>query len=297
MICDAHIHYIPLEIADQTSFYKGPWADKHALYDFLEVNNIEQALLVYPSTDAHLKLGSYGQVCRIYNKAVSGLMKENLKIIAAGLIDLEDISSLDSQVQRLADEGFRLVSLASSYGGRFLIDKVKSLLGVLDRFGFAVFVHPQTLNPIGFGRVKDPLLMPVLEYSFDVSMFLGLLMTEGLLSGRRVRFIFSSLAGVMPFLKERFDRVYTMLRQRGMVKDLGSLPSQILRGVYVDTSGASIGNLRLALELFGEDKLLWGSDYPVCGDISRNISVLDTLGEDLKEKIIYSNFARLFNHG
>ena len=157
-----------------------------------------------------------------------------------------------------------------------------------------VFVHPQTVNPIGFERVKDALLMPVLEYSFDVSMLMGLLMMEGFLSEYRVQFVFSSLGGVMPFLKDRLDRVYVMLRERGLVKDLGRLPTEILKAVYVDCSGSSLANIKLALEMFGEDKVLWGSDYPVCGDVKTGLSALDELGNDLKTKITYTNFKALF---
>ena len=109
-----------------------------------------------------------------------------------------------------------------------------------------------------------------------------------------VKFIFASLGGVIPFLKERFDRVYTMLRSRQLVKDLGKLPSEILKNVYVDTSGASLKNIKLAMDLFGEDKLLWGSDYPVCGDIQNNLNMLDELGLGIKEKIIHKNFEAIF---
>ncbi|MBN3041111.1 MAG: amidohydrolase family protein, partial [Candidatus Omnitrophica bacterium] len=145
-----------------------------------------------------------------------------------------------------------------------------------------------------FERIKDPLLMPVLEYSFDASMFMGLLMMEGIIEKYKVKFIFSSLGGITPFLKDRFDRVYQMLRKRQIVKDLGKLPTEILKKIYVDTSGASLGNIRLALELFTEDKLLWGSDYPVCAGIADNLKMLDALGEKTKEKIISSNFKSIF---
>ena len=136
--------------------------------------------------------------------------------------------------------------------------------------------------------------MPVLEYSFDSSLFMGLLMMEGIYEKYSIKFIFSSLGGVAPFLKDRFDRVYTMLRKRGIVKDLGKTPAEILKNVYVDTSGASLKNIELAIDLFGEDKLLWGSDYPVCGDIQNNLKMLDSLGQEVKEKITYKNFLNIF---
>lgn len=294
MLCDAHIHFIPKELSVHTDFYKGIWTDKGKLYEFLDKNNIDKALLVYPSTDAHLKLGSLGKACAFYNEAAAKVIDENKKIIAAGLINLDDSADISSQAKELKDKGFRAISIASSHNGKFIAKELTPLFEAAQEHSLAIFVHPQTINPVGFERLKDPLLMPVLEYSLDSSMFLGLLMMEGILEKFDVKFIFSSLGGVIPFLKERFDRVYTMLRRRELVKDLGKMPSEILRKVYVDTSGASLKNIQLAIDLFGEDKILWGSDYPVSGDVASNLAMLDGLGAKVKEKITGANFLRVF---
>lgn len=119
-------------------------------------------------------------------------------------------------------------------------------------------------------------------------------MMQGVLDKFKVKFILASLGGVVPFLKDRFDRVYTMLRKRKLVKDLGKLPSQILKEVYVDTSGASFGNIKLALDLFGQNHILWGSDYPVNVDLESNLKILDEFGPEVKEKISYKNLTTLF---
>jgi predicted TIM-barrel fold metal-dependent hydrolase len=292
MLCDSHIHYIAQEIAEHTSFYRGAWTDKQKLLEFLDTNKIDKALLVYPATDAHLKLG-WAKLCEIYNSNLEILLEENQRIIGCGIVDLE--ANVSAQVRHLKEEGFRGISIASSQDGKFILDKLQPLFEAAAKCNLAIFVHPQTINPIGFERVKDPLLMPVLEYSFDNSMFMGLLMMEGILEKFNLNFIFSSLGGVTPFLKDRFDRVYTMLRSREIVKDLGKLPSEILNKVYVDTSGASLRNIRLAIDLFGEDKILWGSDYPVNASVAENLKMFDGLINEVKEKIIYSNFSKLFN--
>ncbi len=294
MLCDSHIHFIPQELSAYTAFYKGIWTDKAKLYAHLEENGIAKALLCYPSTDAHVKLEVFSRVCELYNSALEKLIRENQKIIGAGIIDIDKPADVAGQVAALKARGFGAISIASSHNGKFLVKELEPLFEVAQHYGLPIFVHPQTINPVGFERVKDPLLMPVFEYSFDASLFMGLLMMEGILEKYVVKFIFSSLGGIVPFLKERFDRVYLMLRQRQIVKDLGKLPSEILKNVYVDTSGASLGNIRLALELFGEDKLLWGSDYPVCGDIEKELSSLDELGSALKEKILSANFLNVF---
>jgi len=100
MLTDAHIHFIPEEIASCTSFFKGAWSDKQKLYDFMDNQNIEKALLVYPSTDAHLKLGIKKEVS-IYNRSVEQILKENSKIIAACLVDIEDLSDVGLQLAEL----------------------------------------------------------------------------------------------------------------------------------------------------------------------------------------------------
>lgn len=296
MLCDAHIHFIPEELAIHTAFYKGAWTDRDKLYKFIDGHRISRAFLVYPTTDAHLKLGGDSRVCALYNTIIAKMLKEHSAIVAAGLVDFKD-SLVDAQVKDLKQQGFCAVSLASSYEGKFMTTELIPLFESVQKHGFAVFVHPQTTNPIGFERVKDPLLMPVVEYSFDIAMFLGLLMMEQIFDKFKIKFIFSSLGGVIPFLKDRFDRVYSMLLKRQMVKDLGRLPSDILRSVYVDTSGASLENIEMALDLFGEDKILWGSDYPVNIDVEENLKVLDSLGEKIKRKITHGNFDNLFDKG
>jgi predicted TIM-barrel fold metal-dependent hydrolase len=294
MIYDAHIHFIPPELSRHTSFYKGVWADKSKLFSYLEQNNIKRALVTYPSTDAHLKLGEQ-KVCQIYNKAQQELSEQNSRLIIAGLINLEEKKSIASQVKNLAERGFKAVSLPSSYQAKFLLTELEPLFETAQKYRLPIFVHPQTINPIGFERVTDPLLMPVLEYSFDLSMFMGLLVTEEVLQRFRVDFIFSSLGGVIPFLKSRFDRVYKMLRTRQIVKDLGDDPSKILKQVYVDTSGAEVENIKIALDFFGSDRLLWGSDYPVNPSVAKNLEELNDLGAEVKDKITTKNFSNLFH--
>ncbi|MFH1519771.1 MAG: amidohydrolase family protein [Candidatus Omnitrophota bacterium] len=294
MLCDSHIHFIPQELSEHTTFYKGIWANKDKLYEFLDSNNIDKALLVYPSTDAHLKLGGFKRVSEIYNRELEKILKENSKIIATCLVDVENLNNISSELAELKNRGFRAINLASSYSGKFIVDKLFPLFEAAEKHNLPIFVHSQTINPIGYSRVKDPLLTPVLEYSFDTSIFLGLLMMQGVLDKFKVKFLLASLGGVVPFLKDRFDRVYTMLRKREIVKDLGRLPSQILQEVYVDTSGASFGNIKLALDLFGQDHILWGSDYPVNADLESNLKALDEFGLEVKEKIIYKNFTTLF---
>ncbi|MFQ5681412.1 MAG: amidohydrolase family protein [Candidatus Omnitrophota bacterium] len=296
MIYDAHIHYIPPSIAQHTTFYKGPWSDLSRLRDYLDRYGINKALIIYPSTDAGAGLGTKKEA-DLYNSQIEKLIGEDKRIIAAGLVDWQrPDNEVLSQVKDLKERGFCGISIASGYDGRFVTREMFPLFAAAEKHDMVVSVHPQTINPVGFERVRDPLLMPVLEYSFDISLCLGLFMTEGVFERfPRAKILFSSLGGVTAFLKERFDRIYTMLRGRNMARDLGKMPSEILKMACVDTCGAPISAIEQACALFGKENVLWGSDYPAGSDISANIRSLDNLGQETKAKVRGENFSRLFS--
>jgi len=292
MVCDSHIHFIPKELSSLSAFYKGIWSDKEKLYEYLSLNQIKKSLLVSPSFDINIDTK---WLFYTYNKSIIKIAEENNNIIPAGILNLEDIENLKEQLRELKNMGFKVVNLFSSYKGKFIIKDIIKYFEDFQNFGFFVFFHPQTNNPIGFERINDPLLMPVLEYTFDLSMCLGILLMEEVFDKFNIKFIFSSLGGVIPFLKDRFDRVYIMLRAKNMVKELKDLPSNIFKKIYVDTSGSNVDNIKIALDTFGENNVLWGSDYPANTNIKNNIDSLNKLGSPLKEKIIKNNFLSLFN--
>lgn len=141
--------------------------------------------------------------------------------------------------------------------------------------------------------------MPVAEYLFDITMCAGAMMMSGVLSHHKeLKVVFAHFAGVVPFLADRFDSTYAMLRSREMVKDLGSLPSEILKDVFVDISGVkSISLLNMALEFFGPRRIIWGSDFPAQKNPAESIKALDNLNiqREEKEHILGKNLIDLLN--
>lgn len=303
VIWDAHNHWMPSEVAEATTFFKKGWSDIDALLRSLDESGVEKALLLYPTSDAHLKMGGWSKVCALYNKALANKVKEYPdRLIGAGILPVDSPDEMLSEIERIKELGLSSLSLASSYEGKYLDHEI--FLPVLERAekeDLPIFVHSQIINPIGYERIKDPLLMPVVEYLFDITMCVGrLMMSETFNKFKDLKCIFAHFGGVLPFLTDRFDATYGMLRSRNIVKDLKNLPSQILKNCYVDTSGVkSASMLSLALECFGPKRILWGSDFPAKKDLSQSIKVLDALSvqEKDKENILGSNLIRLFEKG
>ncbi len=302
-IWDAHNHWMPPEVAAHTAFFKQGWSDINCLLNMLDSLGIEKAVLLYPSSDAHLQMGGWSKLCNVYNRELSRQVKAHPdRLIGAGILTIDRPEDMAGELDKIKELGLSCLSLASSYEGRYLDDPI--FLPVLEKaesLGLPVFVHSQIINPIGFERVKDPLLMPVVEYVFDTTICVGRLMTSRVLSQlTNLKIVFAHFAGVLPCLADRFDATYTMLRAREIVQDLGNLPSRILQNIFVDTSGAkSISIFNLALEFFGPERILWGSDFPAKQNLAESIAVLDKLNISAEERknILSENLSSLFQEG
>jgi len=303
-IIDAHAHWLPDEIISNAHFFHKGWGDIEAQIRMMEEAGIDQAVLSYPTSDAHLKLGSISMVARIYNDNVARILKRYPdKFIGAALLPVDNAQSMQDELKRAIQElGFKAISLASSYNGKYLDDAMfLSIFRQAQEKNIPIFVHSQIVNPIGFERVNDPLLTPVVEYIFDMTMCIGkLLMSEVLREFNKVKFIFANFGGAVAFLQHRFDTTYQMLRGINFVKDLKGNPTDYLRNIYVDTGGDKTeANFLLSLELFGPKHILWGSDWPAKKDISGSIQAVKDLdiSEDDRGSILGVNLEEIFKRG
>jgi predicted TIM-barrel fold metal-dependent hydrolase len=302
MIVDAHSHWLPDEIISNAHFFSRAWGDIEAQIKAMEEAGIRKAVITYPTTDAHLKLGSFGLVSRLYNDYVGLLIKRYPdKFIGAAVLPIDNSQDMVEELKRTTEElGFKALSLASSYNGAYLDDKrFLPVYKLAQEKNIPIFVHSQIVNPIGFERVQDPLLTPVIEYVFDTTICIGkLLMADILREYPQIKFIFAHFGGAVPFLAHRFDATYQMLRGINFVKDLQGNPTDYLKNIYVDTSGDKIkSNFLLALELFGPKHLLWGSDWPAKKDVSGAIKAVKDLdlSEEDKEDILGGNLERILS--
>jgi aminocarboxymuconate-semialdehyde decarboxylase len=300
MIIDSHSHWLPEEIISNAHFYSDAWGQIQGQIQMMQKAGIKKAVLSYPTSDAHLKLGSLDSLSLIYNDNVAGIIKQSPDtFIGAAILPVDDNAKMLAELKRATGGlGFKAVSLASSYDGVYLDDKrFFPLYERAAKDGLPIFVHSQTVNPIGFERVQDPLLTPAIEYVFDTTICIGKLLMSGVLAEfSGVKFIFAHFGGVIPHLAYRFDATYQMLRAINFVKDLKGNPTEFLKNIYVDTSGdLRQANFLAALELMGPGHILWGSDWPAKKDPAASIKAVRDLGisEADKDAILGGNLAKI----
>ena len=277
-IIDAHSHYMPPAVARNTMFFKVAWSDINRQLSLMDECGIEKALLLYPTSDAHLNMGGWQKVCAVYNPAIADIIKAHEgRFIGAGILPADSPEQFEEELKRIQNLGLKVLTLASSYDGVYLDDERFYRVYAFARdHNMPIHIHPQIMNPIGEDRVKDPLLTPVLEYVFDVSVCIGKMMMSGtFLEFPEVKFIFAHYGGVLPFVRERFDNTYMMLRKREFVKDLSKMPGEYFRNLYFDISGTkSRAALQCALEATDASHILFGSDFPANQNIPQSIAVI-----------------------
>ena len=300
MMFDAHIHWLPGEIIDNAHFYSTAWGNIEGQLEVMDKFHIDKTLIVYPTNDAYRKMGGLKEVVRVYNNHIAGVVKRYPeRFVGAAILPVDEPEEMAREFERATKSlGFKALSLATSFDGIYLDDeRFYRLYEEVESLGIPLFIHPQTINPIGYERVKDPLLTPVIEFVFDTTICIGKLIMAGTL--RRfpdLKFIFAHFGGVTPFIKERFDSIYRMLRGRDIVKDLFALPSEYLGRIYVDTSGVTSSYaLMCTLEMVGAEHILWGSDYPGNPDIPASINAIEKLEIPAREKakILGANIERV----
>lgn len=302
-IIDAHSHFMPPAVAQHTAFFKAGWSDIDRQLASMDECGIEKSVLLYPTSDAHLHMGGWAKLAAVYNEQLAlTAAKYPQRFIAAGILPPDDKQALKEELKIFLDRNFKMISLASSYEGKYLDDEYfHEVFEFAQSARLPVHVHPQIMNPIGEERLKDPLLSPVLEYVFDVSACLGRMMMNGtFLKFPEVKFIFAHYGGVLPVVKERFDNTYQMLRKRNLVKDLGRLPSEYFKDLYFDVSGSrSSASLSCALEVVDAAHILFGSDYPANQNMRGSIVVIENanLGSENKGQILGDNLTGLLASG
>src|SRR4030042_5512193 len=114
MIIDAHSHGLPEEIIHNAHFFSPAWGDIEAQVAMMDEAGIDKAVLSYPTSDAHVKVGSLKEVNRIYNDAVARIIRRFPdRFIGAAILPFGNSEEMVSELSRATEQlGFRYLSLA-----------------------------------------------------------------------------------------------------------------------------------------------------------------------------------------
>lgn len=223
-----------------------------------------QALSPMPELFGYwIDTGAAYDLVRYVNDSIATLVAEGGgRFVGLGGLPLQDIELSIKELHRIVGElGFSGVEIGSNINGVVIGDpRFQPFFAEAERLGAAVFVH--AVRPAGMDRLVGPApLQQVLGYPTDVGLAAASVVTGGLLQTfPKLRIAFSHGAGTFASLLPRLEQGYLAFPA---VKDImPESPSAQARHLYVDSLVFDAETLRRLVAVFGEDRVLLGTDYP-----------------------------------
>lgn len=215
------------------------------------------------------------------------LRQHPTRFAALGAVALQDPDMAVDEMRRcMCQRGFLGVEIGTQVDGRELSDECfDRFFAIAAELDALVLVHPsdQDLPPrltqagLGFG-----VGMPV-----ETGMAAALLITSGALLRRpRVRLCLAHGGGALPALTGRMDKGAFMAGSRA---DSAYLPSLLAGQMWCDSLTYDRSALRAAIDIFGRDHVVFGSDYPFPATPEPFGDIVADLSADLRKKICRTN--------
>jgi aminocarboxymuconate-semialdehyde decarboxylase len=222
-----------------------------------------------------------------------------------GTLNPLDESQIGEAERCMGKLGFKALLVCSSWHGRF-IDNEESFAfwQWAQDCGVPIFIHPPRA-PIGHEQQMDQYkLDELVGRPFDTAMGLARMILSGLFDRfPRLKIVVAHMGGGLLPVMGRLDFGWRLgsegMPERAAIK-CREMPSSYLRHLHVDTMGLWAPHLREAVEVFGADRILFGTDYgPVPIDPKEHVDIVNTLpiAPADKEKIFWRNADRLFALG
>jgi len=131
-------------------------------------------------------------------------------------------------------------------------------------------------------------------FTFDSTLAVSRMIFDGFFDRYpKLKLIVAHGGGTLPFLASRLDRCYDVIA--ACRTKIAERPSTYLKRIYADSILYSREALQSTLQAFGEDRVLFGSDYP--HNISDMIGILARINElppAARDKLRGGNAQRVF---
>src|SRR5271156_5590401 len=222
------------------------------------------------------------------NEFFTQIIKEHpTRFAALGAVALQDPDLAVDEMRRcMRRRGFLGVEIGTQVGGTELADpSLDRFFAAAHELGALVLVHPsdQDLSSrvtelgLGFGAG-----MPI-----ETALAAAALIARGALARRpEVRICLAHGGGALPAMIGRLDKGATIT---GVSADSPELPSRLARQLWCDSLTYNREALHAAVDVFGHDHVVFGSDYPFQAMPEPLDDIVSTLPADLRRRICRTN--------
>lgn len=228
----------------------------------------------------------------MWNEEMAGAQKRYPgRIWASAAVPLRDTGVALEVVDHAVNElGLMGLNLPGSVGreGRIDDERLEPFYEHVSRLGLPLFLHP---TDAVFGDLLEGYngaLHLSLGRVMEVSVAASRLVLSGLMERHQgLKLILSHTGGALPYQSGRMDK-------NTKTAGLPNPVSSYLKRMYTDTVSPHSAGMKFAIEYYGIDNVMYGTDYP-CWDPATALRLLDELqlSEEDSQKLFHDNAIRI----
>lgn len=233
-------------------------------------------------------------LAKVANDGIARLVQEHPdRFTGMAMLPLQRPKEAVKELDRVVNElGMRSVTLPSNVAGKTLDSP--ELWPVYERaveLDVPLLIHPT--EPLNRNGMDDWGLFIVIGFVYDSSIAVIRLVFSGVLERYpNLKIVLAHLGATLPYLLTRID-IETKLMgfiDPKLKPQISKRPSEYIRQIYLDTVSHDQAAYMLAVQMFGADKIVLGSDYPFSA-WQHSISEIEELNisQTEKDKILSKN--------
>lgn len=323
MVIDAYSHVFPMPLIEALSKVK-PSAELAALraqspHNF-EVEpriaymdehgfDVDVLILARPPVWLGMKPEDVHALTRVANDSIAEFAARRPdRFVGVGVLPLVDDVMMRELERVHGDLGLKGVLIFSNIEGKPLDDdSMWPLYQRAAELDFPIWIHPQHAPTHAW--IRDDLMDRVLQWPFDTSLAMARLVYGGVFERYpNIKFVTHHMGGMIPYFAGRIAAFaestaeeYAKLGLGRSRPKLSGEPLDHFRRFYNDCiSNGSPQATRVAIEFFGVDHILFGTDFPFGPangerwpvDELRNIRAM-SMSEADRAKILHGNAEKL----
>jgi len=189
-----------------------------------------------------------------------------------------------------------VVTLGNIMGISLTDERFAPIWDAIDKKALPVLVHPTTPQGMEEMQMLQYNLNPAVGFMFDTTLCLTRMIFDGFFERyQNLKIISLHCGGTMPWVIGRLDKCFdNMPACRVKISEKPS--TYMRRNIYLDTMTYNVTNLNLGIDVVGEDKILYGTDYPHnISDMAGSLDRINQLQPGQRDKAKGLNAMRLFN--
>jgi aminocarboxymuconate-semialdehyde decarboxylase len=236
------------------------------------------------------------EAARVVNDEMAGAARaypDRIRFLAS--LPWEHAGLATRELERACGQGAVGVMVLANVAGASLTDsRFAAIWDAIDARALPVLVHPTAPPGTPALDLRRYNLIASIGFMFDTTLAITRMIFDGFLDRyRRLKIVVAHAGATLPYLAGRLDTCFDNMNACRVA--IRRRPSHYLRRLWYDSIAYTDDALRLCLKVAGEDRVLYGSDYPHnIGDMKGLLRRVNGLPARAARRVRQTNAEQLF---